>query len=98
MINKSQVMQRGWALFRETYRYPAIPFRSIGRHCFVSCLRKAWAEAKETARIAAIPAEVKAARVAELRHALELVPYMASFPQMVARRSAIHSEIARLSA
>jgi hypothetical protein len=37
-------MSRAWAIFRETYNYPRIPFRSIGRQCFAWALRKAWAE------------------------------------------------------
>src|SRR5215207_745499 len=39
------VMTRAWAIFRETYDYPRMPFRSLGRRCFVWALRAAWAEA-----------------------------------------------------
>lgn len=30
----SRVMRRAWAIFRKSYNYPNVPFRSIGRKCF----------------------------------------------------------------
>lgn len=53
-----RVMQRAWALFRSRYGYKGkggIPFKSIGRHCFTACLRAAWAEAKHTLALGAMP-------------------------------------------
>jgi hypothetical protein len=62
-------MRRAWAIFRETYKYPAIKFADIGRKCFAWALRKAWAEAREAARFAAIPVPQRAERI-ETLHAL----------------------------
>ncbi len=45
-FNKSKIMKRAWEIFRSTYSYPEIPFKSIGWLCFASCLKMAWAEFK----------------------------------------------------
>ena len=92
------VMTAAWRIFRETYNYPAIPFRSIGRQCFVWALKEAHRRAREAARIAAIPAPVKAARVAELEAARDLAPFMASYRQSQARVAEIDAELSRLVA
>jgi hypothetical protein len=42
--NRSLLMHRAWAIFRNTYRYPRIKFSDIGRKCFAWALRRAWAE------------------------------------------------------
>lgn len=41
-MDRAAVMRRAWAVFRETYRYPEITFKDIGRKCFAWALRKAW--------------------------------------------------------
>ena len=53
-INRSVLMSRAWAIFRQTYRYPQIKFADIGRHCFAWSLKQAWVEAREAARVAAL--------------------------------------------
>jgi len=99
MISTRQaIMVRAWAIFRQTYHYPAVPFRSIGRPCFAWALRRAWAEAREAARLAAIPADVKAARITDLKRALELVPYIEDWRQATAQRQQLEAEINRLAA
>ena len=60
------IMARAWAIFRETYNYPRIPFASIGRHCFAASLRQAWAEARAAAELAATDTAVLTARVADI--------------------------------
>jgi hypothetical protein len=97
-FNRKAIMVQAWAIFRETYKYPAIKFSSIGWKCFGWALRKAWAEAKEAARIAAIPATEKAARIAVLNRTIELASYSESWPQASREISAARAEIARLSA
>ena len=62
-INRAALMTRAWAIFRQTYSYPAIKFADIGRRCFAGCLRKAWMEAREANRVAAMTAEEKAGRI-----------------------------------
>jgi hypothetical protein len=68
-IDRAALMQRAWAIFRETYKYPQIKFKAIGRRCFAWALQKAWEEAREAARVAAIPAQERAERI-ETRQAL----------------------------
>ena len=63
---RRKVMARAWEIFRVTYNYPRIPFRSIGRRCFASCLRRAWAEARETVRLAASGVDRLKAAISEL--------------------------------
>lgn len=50
---RARIMSRAWAIFREKYNYPRVPFRSIGKACFAWALKMAWHEARETARLAA---------------------------------------------
>lgn len=97
-FDRGAIMVRAWAIFREPYKYPAIKFSSIGRKCFGWALRKAWAEAREAARIAAIPAAEKAARIKVLERTIELAAYRESWPQASHEISAARVEIARLSA
>lgn len=86
-FNRRAIMARAWAIFRETYKYPAIKFSSIGRACFGWALRKAWAEAREAVRLTAID---KAARIAVLNRTIELASYSraarAEIQQLSARR------------
>ena len=74
--NNGSVMRRAWAIFRETYRYPAVPFRSIGRRCFASALRMAWAEARRAAELAATPVEPLTARIAALNGEIDGLKYL----------------------
>jgi hypothetical protein len=59
-IDRCALKQRAWAIFRETYKYPLIKFKDIGRKCCAWALRRAWEEARESAQIAAIPMQVRA--------------------------------------
>lgn len=96
-FNRKAIMAHAWAIFRETYKYPAIKFSSIGWKCFGWALRKAWAEAREAARIADIPADEKAARIAVLNRTIELASYSESWPQASQEINAARAEITRLS-
>jgi hypothetical protein len=55
-IDRAALMRHAWAIFRQTYKYPLIQFKDIGRNCFAWALRQAWSEARAAARVAAIPA------------------------------------------
>jgi hypothetical protein len=66
-IDRAALMRRAWAIFGQTYRYPQIKFRDIGRNCFAWALKQAWREARESARIAAIPAQMRAERIQTLQ-------------------------------
>lgn len=101
-LDRAAIMSRAWVIFRETYKYPAIKFSSIGRHCFGWALKQAWFEAREearlAARLAAMPAVDKAARIAVLNRTIELAEYAESWPQARREIVAACAEIARLSA
>lgn len=92
------VMKRAWAIFRTTYRYPAIPFASIGRRCFAWALRKAWAAAREAAEVAAIPVETRTTRIADLEIERDRLIFADSFRWATSRRQQIDAEIQRLAA
>jgi hypothetical protein len=96
-MRKAAVMTRAWEIFRRTYRYPQIKFASIGRDCFAWALRQAWAEARTAARLAAIPAPVKVARVAALHVAIEREAFNDHYPSYAANVAAWRSEISQLS-
>lgn len=97
-LDRAAVMRAAWALFRERYGYPRIPFRSIGRDCFAHCLAVAWAKAKEAAPIAAIPAESKARLAASLRGQIEDLQFLEKWQQASARRATIQAQLAQLGA
>lgn len=101
-IEPRAVMIRAWTIFRSTYRYPAVPFASIGRQCFAWSLKEAWrqlkTEAAEAARLAATPADVRTAHIARLTVALERLPMIDCWPEVVAGRAAIETELRRLAA
>lgn len=59
-IDHAAIMRRAWAIFRQTYKYPLIKFQDIGWKCFGWALRRAWGEAREVARVAAVPAHERA--------------------------------------
>jgi len=96
-FDRTAVTARAWTIFRETYFYLRIQFSSIGRACFGWALRKAWVEARKAARIAAIPATEKAARITILNRTIELASYSESWPQASREIGAARAEIARLS-
>lgn len=96
-FNRKAIMARAWTIFRETYKYPAIKFSSIGWKCFGWALRTAWAEAREAAHLAAIPTADKAARIAVLNRTIELASYGECWPEVSRTISAARAEIAILS-
>ena len=75
-IDRSALMSRAWAIFRETYKYPQIKFSDIGRKCFAWALRQAWAEAREAARVAALSAADKAERIETLENLISRAAYI----------------------
>jgi hypothetical protein len=68
-------MAEAWRIFRETYNYPYVSFRSIGRHCFASALRRAWARARNIVQLAALGREELVSRINSLRTEHELLGY-----------------------
>src|SRR4051812_15468290 len=53
-LSPKAIMSEAWRIFRERYNYPYVSFRSIGRRCFASALKLAWARARELVRLAAL--------------------------------------------
>jgi hypothetical protein len=84
--DRAAIMRRAWAIFRDTYRYPSIPFRSIGRPCFAWALRKA------------LTADDKAALISTLQRSIELESFNEHWPSARCRIAVARAEIAQLSA
>jgi hypothetical protein len=97
-MDRSAVMHRAWAIFRETYKYPQIKFADIGRKCFGWALRKAWAEAREAARVAAIPAQERAERIKTLQGLIAHADFIDNGPQWTATIRGYRDEIRQLQA
>ena len=97
-MNRQAIMSCAWVIFRKAYGYPTIPFRSIGRPCFAWALSKAWHEAREAARLAAIPAPVKFARAEALQSEISMLTYRDDYSAVQARRAEINNELASLTA
>jgi uncharacterized iron-regulated protein len=95
--DRKAVMTRAWAIFRRTYSYPQIKFASIGRRCFASCLRAAWAEYRQVRDFAAIPAKAKRARIKVLQRQIALAQYADSYRTTQRIEAACRAEIAALS-
>ena len=97
-FNRRAITARAWEIFRDVYHYPRIKFSSIGWKCFGWALKQAWFEARQAARLAAMPATDKTTRIAVLNRTIELAQYADSWPQAQLEISAARAEIARLSA
>jgi hypothetical protein len=97
-MDKRAIMTAAWAIFRQTYNYPAITFASIGRQCFAWALKEAHRRARVAAKAAAIPAPVREARIAALQVAAVRAVYADSFRQTQAELAAIQTEMTALRA
>jgi hypothetical protein len=95
-IDRAALMTRAWAIFRQTYNFPQIKFSDIGRKCFAWALRRAWVEAKEAARVAALSPAAKAERIATLQSLIAYAGFIDSGPQWNATVSAHRNEIRQL--
>ncbi len=95
-IDRSDVMRRAWAIFRETYKYPQIKFSDIGRKCFAWALRQAWSEARQAARTAAMSAETKAERIDALQTLIQQADYIDHGPTWRTTMQAYRGELRQL--
>lgn len=97
-FDRGSIMRRAWAIFAEAYKFPQIAFNDIGRKCFGWGLRKAWAEAREAARVAAISPEVRAERIETLHGLIQRAAFIDSHPQWRATIAAHRQELRALQA
>ena len=97
-IDRSALMRRAWEIFRQTYRYPQIRFSDIGRNCFAWALRKAWVEARQAARLAAIAPTAKAERIETLQTLIAHAGFIDSGPRWKETIGAYRDEIRQLQA
>jgi hypothetical protein len=95
-INRSALMTRAWAIFRQTYRYPQIKFSDIGRKCFAWALRLAWVEAREATRMAAMTPAAKAERIETLQTLIAHAGFIDHGPTWRATITAHRDEIRQL--
>lgn len=79
-------------IFGRTYNYPAVPFRSLGRECFAWAMKEAARQTREAARIAAIPAEVKEARLTAINDALLILDYRSDYTRASRERGVLLTE------
>ncbi|MBO1021631.1 hypothetical protein IPV08_16850 [Methylobacterium sp. SD274] len=93
------VLGRAWELFRSSYGYPRVPFRSLGWGCFTCALKRAWSEARETVRLAGLGIEaLKAADAIEPRVRVGLsTSYTDSIHEVVARNNAARLRAAAMA-
>jgi hypothetical protein len=97
-INRAALMVSAWAIFRQTYQYPQIKFKDIGRACFAWALKQAWIEAKEAARVAALSPAVKLERIETLQGLIQRASFIDSGRQWKAAITAHRNEIRQLRA
>lgn len=97
-MTKRNQINRAKEIFSATYNYPAIPFRSIGRAAFAWAMAEAAREAREAARIAAIPAEVRAARLEQINRALVMLDYRHDYTRASIERRDLLAERRTLAA
>ncbi|MCJ2131270.1 hypothetical protein [Methylobacterium sp. E-045] len=96
---RAGVLPRAWELFRASYNYPRVPFLSIGRDCFTWALKRAWAEARETLRLAGLGIEaLKAADAIEPRVRVGLsTSYSERADEVAARHNAARLRTAAMA-
>ena len=97
-VDRSALMSRAWAIFRETYKYPQIKFSDIGRKCFAWALKQAWMEARKAARVAALSSAEKADRIETLHGLIARAGFIDSGPQWKATIRQHRDEIRQLTA
>ena len=98
MINRRQVMQTAWNLFRKHYNFPRLPFKSIGRKCFAWCVGEAWRVEKIAAQKAAMSVAQIQARIAALSDELTLAQYRRWTPEASSTSRDIQIELNELAA
>ncbi|MHC2020397.1 hypothetical protein [Methylobacterium sp. CM6247] len=93
------ILARAWELFRSSYNYPRVPFRSLGWGCFTWALKKAWSEARETVRLAGLGIEaLKAADAIKPRVRVGLsTSYTDSIHEVAARNNAARLRAAAMA-
>ncbi|MBS7702697.1 hypothetical protein [Chelatococcus asaccharovorans] len=98
-LDRAAIMRAAWAIFREVYRFPAVPFASIGRKCFAWALREAWRRGREKARAALVKPEARKAEVIRLHREIEVLDFADTFTAADnRRREALRDQIDRLAA
>ncbi|CAH1661643.1 conserved hypothetical protein [Hyphomicrobiales bacterium] len=98
-LDRAAIMRAAWAIFRESYNYPRIPFASIGRKCFAWALREAWRRGREAARTALLKPEVRKAEVIRLHREIEVLDFADCFTAADnRRREVLRSELLLLAA
>jgi hypothetical protein len=92
------IMHRAWEIFREDYRFPTIPYASIGRHCFAASLRKAWAEKRAADKLAATNTATLAADVADIAAEIASLSYAPFTVNVTRERSRLLAVLAPIAA
>ncbi|MEP9355996.1 hypothetical protein ABLE93_20675 [Xanthobacter sp. KR7-65] len=77
-INRRQLLDRAWHLFRTQFGGLGCILRNRPREAMGAAFRMAWQEAKAAAAVAAMPAPERAARIASLKEALANLDFVDS--------------------
>lgn len=97
-IDRRSVLLRAWEIFRELWAGSGNPWATFGRFRFAAALRQAWAERRQAAAFAAIPADMRAERIAALKRERAYLPYADAYRRSAARTTAIDAELRLLAA
>ena len=98
MINRREVMQIAWSLFRKHYKFPQLPFKSIGRRCFAWCVGEAWRLAKIAAHEAAMTVDQIKARIERLTVEIDMNQYRRWTPELSNETRDMKIELDQLAA
>jgi hypothetical protein len=97
-ISSKTVMSHAWELFRKLYNYGGkfgLSFKSIGRNCFASCLRKAWALLRQKMQEESLGANHHQERITKLERELLMAGYMDDFRSMRIEEERLRTLIAQ---
>jgi hypothetical protein len=97
-FDRREIMNKAWGLMRSKYSHGAISFLSIGRRCLAWCIKEAWRQAHEAAKVAALTVGDLAARIAAVKARMENARYSDSFGQWAAEERAAQAELDCLTA
>ncbi len=99
MFNRSAIMKRAWGILRDHFTIAGRFHRPADWKLAMSiALKKAWAEAKEAARIACIPVKDRQARIAALQGRIAMLSYRPIGHCIQTERRDLERQIAALAA
>lgn len=93
-FDRAAIMQQAWKLYRNTYHMLA----RFDRGGFRWAITEAWRRAKEAVRIAAIPVEVKVARIDAIKTEIAMLDFKSFQINTTPMRQKLQAELLALAA